>query len=124
MRHVDMAVVVSEEAGEEEKFEKEGLDIKPHRKRMQEVDDNGQELQDKFKDPDDPFQLVFVCSMWLTGFDAETVSTLYMDKPMKDHTLMQTIARANRVTEHRVLGKTKFNGLIVDYYGVFRNLKK
>jgi type I restriction enzyme, R subunit len=124
MRKVDMAVVVSEEAGEEEKFEKEGLDIKPHRKKMLEVDENGQELQDKFKDPDDPFQLVFVCSMWLTGFDAETVSTLYMDKPMKDHTLMQTIARANRVTEHKVNGKEKYNGLVIDYYGVFRNLKK
>jgi type I restriction enzyme R subunit len=124
MRKLDMAVVVSEEAGEDEKFEKESLDIKPHRKRMLDVDDNGQELQDKFKDPKDPFQLVFVCSMWLTGFDAETVSTLYMDKPMKDHTLMQTIARANRVTEYKVNGKEKYNGLVVDYYGVFRNLKK
>lgn len=124
MRKTDMAVVVSEEAGEEEKFQKEGLDIKPHRKRMQEVDENGQELQDKFKDPDDLLRLVFVCSMWLTGFDAETVSTLYMDKPMKDHTLMQTIARANRVTEYKVHDKDKYNGLIIDYYGVFRNLKK
>jgi type I restriction enzyme, R subunit len=124
MRKVDMAVVVSEEAGEEEKFTKEGLDIKPHRKRLLEVDENGQEVQDKFKKPEDPLQLVFVCSMWLTGFDAETVSTLYMDKPMKDHTLMQTIARANRVTEYKVNGKEKYNGLVVDYYGVFRNLKK
>jgi type I restriction enzyme R subunit len=114
MRKLDMAVVISEEAGEDEKFEKQGLDIKPHRKRMLDVDENGQELQDKFKDPNDPFQLVFVCSMWLTGFDAETVSTLYMDKPMRDHTLMQTIARANRVTEHKVNGKEKYNGLVVD----------
>jgi type I restriction enzyme R subunit len=68
MRDLDMAVGVSEEAGEEEKFQKEGLDIKPHRKRMSEVDDNGQELQDKFKEPKDPFQLVFVCSMWGTHF--------------------------------------------------------
>jgi type I restriction enzyme R subunit len=124
MRNVDMAVVMSEEAGEEEKFEKEGLDIKPHRKRMQEVDENGQELQDNFKEPTDALQLVFVCSMWLTGFDAETVSTLYLDKPMKDHTLMQTIARANRVTEYKINGKDKYNGLVIDYYGVFRNLKK
>jgi type I restriction enzyme, R subunit len=124
MRKLDMAVVVNEEAGEEEKFEKEGLDIKPHRKRTLDVDENGQELQDKFKNPHDPLQLVFVCSMWLTGFDAETVSTLYMDKPMKDHTLMQTIARANRVTEHTINDKVKRDGLIVDYYGVFRNLKK
>jgi type I restriction enzyme, R subunit len=124
MRKVDMAVVISEEAGEVEKFEKEGLDIKPHRKRMQTPDENGQELEDKFKEPADRFELVFVCSMWLTGFDAPTVSTLYLDKPMKDHTLMQTIARANRVTDHLVLGKPKRNGLIVDYYNVFRNLKK
>jgi type I restriction enzyme R subunit len=124
MRKLDMAVVVSEEAGEEEKFEKAGLDIRPHRKRMQIPDENGQELEDKFKAPEDPLQLVFVCSMWLTGFDAPTVSTLYLDKPMKDHTLMQTIARANRVTDHRVFDKEKKNGLIVDYYNVFRNLKK
>lgn len=124
MRKLDMAVVVSEEAGEEEKFEKAGLDIKPHRKRMQTPDENGQELEDKFKEPEDPLQLVFVCSMWLTGFDAPTVSTLYLDKPMKDHTLMQTIARANRVTDYLIFEKEKKNGLVVDYYNVFRNLKK
>lgn len=124
MRKTDMAVIVSEEAGEEEKFEKEGLDIRPHRKRMKSVDDNGQEMEDKFKNPKDHLQLVFVCSMWLTGFDAPTVSTLYLDKPMKDHTLMQTIARANRVTDVQIFGKPKKNGLVVDYYNVFRNLKK
>jgi type I restriction enzyme, R subunit len=124
MRKLDMAVIVSEEAGEEEKFEKAGLEIKPHRKRMQTPDENGQEIEDKFKEPEDPLQLVFVCSMWLTGFDAPTVSTLYVDKPMKDHTLMQTIARANRVTDYLVFGKEKKNGLVVDYYNVFRNLKK
>lgn len=124
MRKTDMAVIVSEEAGEEEKFEKEGLDIRPHRKRMKSVDENGQEMEDKFKNPKDPLQLVFVCSMWLTGFDAPTVSTLYLDKPMKDHTLMQTIARANRVTDFSINEKPKKNGLVVDYYNVFRNLKK
>lgn len=124
MKQVEMAVVISEEAGEEEKFTAQGLDIKPHRKKINEVDENGYELEDKFKDPNDKMQLVFVCSMWLTGFDAPTVSTLYMDKPMKDHTLMQTIARANRVTDHLIHGKPKKNGLIVDYYNVFRNLKK
>jgi type I restriction enzyme R subunit len=87
-------------------------------------DENGQEIEDKFKNPKDPLQLVFVCSMWLTGFDAPTVSTLYLDKPMKDHSLMQTIARANRVTDFTIHGKPKKNGLIVDYYNVFRNLKK
>jgi type I restriction enzyme R subunit len=124
MRKTDMAVIVSEEAGEEEKFEKNGLDIKLHRKRMKTADENGLEMEDKFKDPKDPLQLVFVCSMWLTGFDAPTVSTLYLDKPMKDHTLMQTIARANRVTDFTINGKPKKNGLVVDYYNVFRNLKK
>lgn len=124
MRKADMAVIVSEEAGEEEKFEKNGLDIKLHRKRMKMADENGQELEDKFKNPKDPLQFVFVCSMWLTGFDAPTVSTLYLDKPMKDHTLMQTIARANRVTDFTINGKPKKNGLVVDYYNVFRNLKK
>lgn len=124
MRKTEMAVIVSEEAGEEDKFKKANLDIKPHRDKMNDVDENGFELEDKFKDPKDPLQLVFVCSMWLTGFDAPTVSTLYLDKPMKDHTLMQTIARANRVTDHLTFNKPKKNGLIVDYYNVFRNLRK
>lgn len=124
MRKADFAVVVSEEAGEEEKFRNEGLDIRPHRERMLKPDENGNELEDKFKDPKDPLQLVFVCSMWLTGFDAPTVSTLYLDKPMKDHTLMQTIARANRVTDVTIFEKPKKNGLVVAYYNVFGNLKK
>jgi type I restriction enzyme R subunit len=62
--------------------------------------------------------LVFVCAMWTTGFDVPSCSTIYLDKPMKNHTLMQTIARANRVFPE------KTNGLIVDYVGVFRNLEK
>lgn len=124
MRKTDMAVIVSEEAGEEEKFARQGLDIQTHRKRLLTADENGQDTETKFKDAKDPLQLVFVCSMWLTGFDAPTVSTLYLDKPMKDHTLMQTIARANRVTDFSINGKPKKNGLIVDYYNVFRNLKK
>ena len=77
-----------------------------------------EDMETKFKDADDPFRLVFVCAMWLTGFDSPSVSTIYLDKPMKNHTLMQTIARANRVFED------KNNGLIVDYVGVFRNLQK
>ena len=123
MRSVEMAVVISEENGEEEKFQAQGLDIKPHRQRMNSLDANGHDVEYNFKDPDHPLQLVFVCAMWLTGFDAPTVSTLYLDKPMKDHTLMQTIARANRVTSHTINGVTKQNGEIVDYYNVFRNLK-
>ena len=75
-------------------------------------------MRAKFKDPDDPLRLVFVCAMWITGFDVPTCSTIYLDKPMKNHTLMQTIARANR----RAPGKTA--GVIVDYVGVFQNLQK
>lgn len=124
MRGVEMAVVVSAENGEVEKFAAQKLDIKPHRVRMERLDAHGHDIEYNFKDPDHPLQLVFVCAMWLTGFDAPTVSTLYLDKPMKDHTLMQTIARANRVTSHQINDVTKKNGEIVDYYNVFRNMKK
>lgn len=124
MRAVEMAVIVSEEAGEEKKFAEQKLDIKPHRERMNRLDAHGHDVEYNFKDPADPLQLVFVCAMWLTGFDAPTVSTLYLDKPMKDHTLMQTIARANRVTSWTIGGVPKRNGEIVDYYNVFRNMKR
>jgi type I restriction enzyme, R subunit len=124
MRAIQMAVVVSEEAGEDEKFAKHKLDIRPHRDRMNKVDEHGHDVEYNFKDPEHPLQLVFICAMWLTGFDAPTVSTLYLDKPMKDHTLMQTIARANRVTSWKINGVEKKNGEIIDYYNVFRNMKK
>lgn len=124
MRRVEMAVVVSDEAGEEEKFANRKLNIKPHRDRMARLDAQGHDIEYNFKDEGDPLQLVFVCAMWLTGFDAPTVSTLYLDKPMKDHTLMQTIARANRVSPYAIGGVEKKNGEIVDYYNVFRNMKK
>jgi type I restriction enzyme R subunit len=75
MKTVEMAVVVSEEAGEEEKFNLQGLDIARHRKRMNQPDENGLTIEDNFKDPEHPLKLVFVCAMWLTGFDAPTVST-------------------------------------------------
>ncbi len=113
MRETDMAVVVSQSQNEVEDLAKKGLDITPHRKRML-----AEDMDEKFKDPDDPFRLVFVCAMWMTGFDVPSCSTIYLDKPMRNHTLMQTIARANRVFPH------KKNGLIVDYVGVFRNLQK
>ena len=77
-----------------------------------------EDLETKFKNADDPLRIVFVCAMWITGFDVPSCSTIYLDKPMKNHTLMQTIARANRVW------RDKQNGLIVDYVGVFRNLQK
>jgi type I restriction enzyme R subunit len=113
MDGTDMAVVVSQAQNEIDDLRKKGLDIRPHRKRMLTED-----LDSKFKDPNDPFRLVFVCAMWMTGFDVPSCSTIYLDKPMRNHTLMQTIARANRVFPD------KSNGLIVDYVGVFRNLQK
>jgi type I restriction enzyme R subunit len=94
-------------------MKKHGLDIVPHRQRM-----NDEELAEKFKDPKDPLHLVFLCAMWLTGFDAPSCSTVYLDKPMRNHTLMQTIARANRVFPG------KHSGLIVDYANVFASLEK
>ena len=112
MDSTDMAVVVSQSQNEIAHLERHGLDIRPHRKRM-----NDEDLAERFKAPDDPLRIVFVCAMWMTGFDAPTVSTIYLDRPMRNHTLMQTIARANRVFPD------KDNGLIVDYIGVFRNLE-
>ncbi|MDO9311263.1 MAG: type I restriction endonuclease subunit R [Nitrosomonas sp.] len=122
MRAVEMAVVISADAGEEEKFAAQGLTIKPHRERMDRLE-NGHDIEYDFKAPEHPLQLVFVCAMWLTGFDAPTLSTLYLDKPMQGHTLMQTIARANRVTSWKISEVEKRNGEIVDYYNVFRNMK-
>ncbi|AMM34752.1 HsdR family type I site-specific deoxyribonuclease (plasmid) [Sinomonas atrocyanea] len=113
METTDMAVVVSQSQNELKMLDDLGLDIRPHRERM-----NREDLAEKFKDSADPLRLVFVCAMWMTGFDAPSVSTVYLDRPMKNHTLMQTIARANRVFPE------KDNGLIVDYVGVFRNLEK
>ena len=125
MQETDMAVVVSEESGEEEKFKQEGLDIKPHRERMKIPNEEGQTLEDLFKADDSGLRLVVVCSMWLTGFDAPTVSTLYLDKPSVGHTLMQTIARANRTTDYLdVFGRGKKFGKIVAYCNVFGNLRK
>lgn len=129
MKSVEMAVVISDPKADVERFEKAKLDIKPHIKRLDQLDEHGHDLEYNFKDPEHPLQLVFVCAMWLTGFDAPTVSTLYLDKPMKDHSLMQTIARANRVAAYKIKGHNgefieKKNGDIVDYYNVFRNMKK
>jgi len=124
MKSVEMAVVISEEADEEKKFSARKLNIKPHRDRMNALDANGHDIEHNFKDPGHPLQLVFVCAMWLTGFDAPTVSTLYLDKPMQGHTLMQTIARANRVSSYAINGVEKKHGEVVDYYNVFRRMKK
>jgi type I restriction enzyme R subunit len=113
MRGTDMAVVVSQSQNEIADMEAVGLDIAPHRRRMIEED-----LDERFKDSADPFRLVFVCAMWMTGFDVPSCSTIYLDRPMRNHTLMQTIARASRVFPD------KEAGLIVDYIGVFRRLEE
>ena len=114
VQETEICVVVSSEQNEIDKFEKLGLDIETHRRKMVERD-----LEKEFKDPDNPFRLAIVCAMWITGFDAPSVSTVYLDKPIKGHTLMQTIARANRVYDDE-----KENGLIVDYGNVYQQLEK
>lgn len=91
MNNVEMAVIISKEEDEERKFEAQGLNIRPHREKMEQIVD-GYDIEDRFKDVNGKLQLVFVCSMWLTGFDVPNLSTLYLDKPMKSHTLMQAIA--------------------------------
>ena len=113
MKETEMAVVVSQEQNEIQTFRNWGLDIVPHREKMEK-----RELDKEFKDTDNPFRIVFVCAMWLTGFDVKSLATIYLDKPLKAHTLMQTIARANRVCD----GKS--NGLIVDYIGVVKALRQ
>ncbi len=75
------------------------------------------DLAKRARDPDDPLRLVIVCDMWLTGFDAPCMNTMYIDKPMRGHGLMQAIARVNRVF------KDKPGGLVVDYIGVAQNLR-
>lgn len=111
IKETEICVVVSNEQNEIEKFKQWGLDILPHREKMVNRD-----LETEFKDEANPFRIVIVCAMWITGFDVPSLSTLYLDKPLKAHTLMQTIARANRVHE----GKN--NGLIVDYIDTYKNL--
>ncbi|MDY4206210.1 type I restriction endonuclease subunit R [Lachnospiraceae bacterium HCP28S3_F9] len=113
MQETEMAVVISQEQNEIQTFKKWDLDIKYHRARMEK-----RELDKEFKDSKNPLRVVFVCAMWLTGFDVKCLSCLYLDKPLKAHTLMQTIARANRVSE----GKS--NGLIIDYIGIVKALRK
>lgn len=113
MQETEMAVVISQEQNEIQTFNKWKLNIKPHREKMEK-----RKLDKEFKDAKNPFRVVFVCAMWLTGFDVKCLSCLYLDKPLKAHTLMQTIARANRVAE----GKS--NGLIIDYVGIVKALRK
>ena len=114
VEETEVCVVVSSEQNEVDKFRKMKLDIAQHRKKIVERD-----LEKEFKDEENPFRFAIVCAMWVTGFDAPCVSTVYLDKPIKGHTLMQTIARANRVYDDE-----KENGLIVDYGNVYKQLEK
>jgi len=111
IKETEICVVISPEQNEIQKFQKWDLEIESHRVKM-----NTQDLETRFKDEDDPFRFVIVCAMWITGFDVPSLSTLYLDKPLKSHTLMQAIARANRIHE----GKN--NGLIVDYIETYTAL--
>ena len=111
IKETEICVVVSSEQNEIQKFQKWELDIEPHREKM-----NNQDLETRFKEENDPFRFVIVCAMWITGFDVPSLSTMYIDKPLKSHTLMQAIARANRINE----GKN--NGLIVDYIETYTAL--
>ncbi|MFA7683746.1 MAG: type I restriction endonuclease subunit R [Syntrophales bacterium] len=132
MKETQMAVVVSEEQGEVDKFRQWNLDITPHRRLIKDGMDLPEVLRRQpqfqnqqrlpldlaFKIDEHPFRIAIVCAMWLTGFDVPSLATLYLDKPLKAHTLMQAIARANRVNE----GKN--NGMIVDYCGILKNLRQ
>ncbi len=119
LRETMMAVVISEEQGEVGRFREWDLDIIPHWTLIKKgVRDPGREAAGPGHGVQGPFRIAIICAMWLTGFDAPSLSTLYLDKPLKAHTLMQAIARANRVYEG------KHNGLIVDYRGILKNLRK
>lgn len=114
--------IISEAQHEVRDFKKWGIDIIPHREVMktgfQTPDGRRVAVDDAFKDPKHPFRIAIVCAMWLTGFDVECLSTLYIDKPMKAHTLMQAIARANRVYPGKECG------VIVDYNGMLKSLRE
>ncbi len=114
-------IIVSEGQNEVADFKKWGVDIIPHRALIKQgfetPDGKRLDVELAFKNPDHPFRVAIVCAMWLTGFDVECLSTLYVDKPMKAHTLMQAIARANRVYPGKDFG------LIVDYNGMLKSLR-
>ncbi len=121
MAETIIEIIISEAQNEVADFRKWGFDIIPHRALMKQgfaVGDRRVDVESAFKNPDHPFRVAVVCAMWLTGFDAECLSTLYIDKPMKAHTLMQAIARANRVYPGKDFG------LIVDYNGMLKSLRE
>jgi type I restriction enzyme R subunit len=114
-------IIISEAQNEVADFKKWDIDIIPHRALMKQGFETGDgkrvDVETAFKTPEHPFRVAIVCAMWLTGFDVECLSTLYIDKPMRAHTLMQAIARANRVYPGKDFG------LIVDYNGMLASLR-
>ena len=122
IEQTSIGLIISEGQNEVRDFSRWDFDIRPHRELMKRgfnmPDGRRIDVEDAFKDPAHPFRVAIVCAMWLTGFDVECLSTLYIDKPMKAHTLMQAIARANR----RYADKTC--GVIVDYNGMLRSLRE
>jgi type I restriction enzyme R subunit len=115
-------LIISEAQNEVADFKHWGFDIIPHRSVMklgfETADGQRVDVETAFKNPKHPFRIAVVCAMWLTGFDVECLSTLYIDKPMRAHTLMQAIARANRVYPGKDFG------LIVDYNGMLKSLRE
>ncbi len=122
MESTIIEIVISEAQNEVRDFQKWDFEIIPHRMVMktgfQTPDGKRVPLEDAFKDPHHPFRIAIVCAMWLTGFDVECLATLYIDKPMKAHNLMQAIARANRVYPG------KDCGVMVDYNGMLKSLRE
>ncbi|MFZ4440345.1 MAG: type I restriction endonuclease subunit R [Syntrophales bacterium] len=122
IKETKMAVIVSEEQGEVDKFRKWGFDIRLHRQLIKKgfelTDGTRIDVDSAFKKEEHPFRIAIVCAMWMTGFNVPSLANLYLDKPLKAHTLMQAIARANRVNGD------KNNGLIIDYCGILKNLRK
>ena len=115
-------LIISEAQNEVSDFKQWDFDIIPHRAVMKQgfetADGQRVDVETAFKNPKHPFRVAVVCAMWLTGFDVECLSTLYIDKPMRAHTLMQAIARANRVYPGKDFG------LIVDYNGMLKSLRE
>jgi type I restriction enzyme R subunit len=122
LEETKIQIIISEAQNEVADFKKWGFDIIPHRALMKQGFEmaNGErvDVENAFKNPKHPFRVAIVCAMWLTGFDVESLATLYIDKPMKAHALMQAIARANRVYPGKDFG------LIVDYNGMLKSLRE
>lgn len=115
LRETEICVVISGADSKElaKDYAAYGLDLAPHARKLA-----SRQLDEEFKRAEHPFRLVIVCAMWLTGFDVKSLATLYLDKPMQGHTLMQAIARVNRVY------RDKESGWVVDYNGMVRSLRR